>query len=183
MLRFLGGEERAFGEIVDRYQRRLLNFVYRTIGDRASAEDVVQDAFIRVYRHLHRFDRTRKFSTWIYTIAANLAKNELRRRARRPLVLFGEMKTTWRGEERPLELEDGSSRPEALLRKRELRALVERGMVELSAHHRQVFVLRDVEGKSYAQIAAMTSSSLGTVKSRLNRARRSFGHLLRRWVD
>ena len=75
---FLGGEERAFQELVERYQTRLLNFIYRTIGDREKAEDLVQEVFIRVYRHIHRFDRTKKFSTWVYTIASNLAKNELR---------------------------------------------------------------------------------------------------------
>ncbi|HYW31940.1 MAG TPA: sigma-70 family RNA polymerase sigma factor, partial [Gemmatimonas sp.] len=75
---FLAGEERAFEELVDRYQGRLLNFVYRTIGDRDRAEDLVQEVFIRVYRHIGRFDRSKKFSTWIYTIASNLAKNELR---------------------------------------------------------------------------------------------------------
>src|SRR5687767_11767851 len=88
---FLGGEERAFSELVERYQTRLLNFIYRTIGDREKAEDLVQEVFIRVYRHLHRFDRSKKFSTWVYTIASNLAKNELRNRSRNPLVLFQTM--------------------------------------------------------------------------------------------
>jgi RNA polymerase sigma factor (sigma-70 family) len=73
---------------VDRYQGRLLNFVYRTTGDRERAEDLVQETFIRIYRHLHRFDQSKKFSTWAYTIASNLAKNELRNRSRNPLVLF-----------------------------------------------------------------------------------------------
>ena len=85
---FLDGDARAFTELVLRYQTRLLNFIYRTIGDRERAEDLVQEAFVRVYRHLHRFDQSRKFSTWIYTIASNLAKNELRNRSRNPLVLF-----------------------------------------------------------------------------------------------
>src|SRR5437899_2383258 len=79
---FLNGEERAFRELVERYQARLLNFVYRTIGDRERAEDLVQEVFIRVYRHIHRFDTSKKFSTWVYTIASNLAKNELRNRSR-----------------------------------------------------------------------------------------------------
>ena len=88
---FLGGEERAFQELVQRYQTRLLNFIYRTIGDRERAEDLVQEVYIRVYRHLHRFDRSKKFSTWIYTIASNLAKNELRNRSRNtgPLMSHG----------------------------------------------------------------------------------------------
>src|SRR3712207_8050797 len=92
---FLNGEERAFTELVERYQTRLLNFIFRTIGDRERAEDLVQEVFVRVYRHLHRFDRTKKFSTWIYTIASNLAKNELRNRSRNPLVLFQTMKASW----------------------------------------------------------------------------------------
>src|SRR5438045_9057001 len=85
---FLGGEERAFSELVTRYQVRLLNFVYRTIGDRDRAEDLVQEVFIRVYRHLHRFDRSKKFTTWVYTIELNIAKNELRHRSRSTLVIF-----------------------------------------------------------------------------------------------
>src|SRR3979411_2362198 len=83
---FLGGDERAFQELVERYQTRLLNFIYRTIGDRERAEDLVQEVFIRVYRHLHRFDRSKKFSTWAYTIASNLAKNEVRSAASDPLA-------------------------------------------------------------------------------------------------
>ena len=95
---FLGGEERAFEELVDRYQGRLLNFVYRTISDRDRAEDLVQEVFIRVYRHIGRFDRSKKFSTWIYTIASNLAKNELRNRSRNPLVLFQTIKAKFEDE-------------------------------------------------------------------------------------
>src|ERR671938_1524964 len=101
---FLAGEERAFQELVERYQTRLLNFIFRTIGDRERAEDLVQEVFIRVYRHIHRFDRSKKFSTWVYTIASNLAKNELRNRSRNPLVLFQTMKGTAReDDDRPLQ--------------------------------------------------------------------------------
>ena len=180
---FLAGEERAFQEIVDRYQTRLLNFVYRTIGDREKAEDLVQEVFIRVYRHLHRFDATKKFSTWIYTIASNLAKNELRNRSRNPLVLFQTIKKNWQDEERPLQFEDSSARPDDLFRKRHLRALVEEATAQLPEHHRQVFVLRELEGKSYEEIAEITSTNLGTVKSRLNRARSSFADIIKPWVD
>ena len=84
----LNGDSRAFEVLVDRYQVRLLNFVYRMIGDRERAEDLVQEAFLRVYRHLDRFDPARKFSTWPYTIASNLAKNELRNRSRSPPSSF-----------------------------------------------------------------------------------------------
>jgi RNA polymerase sigma-70 factor (ECF subfamily) len=175
---FLEGEERAFEELVERYQARLLNFVYRTIGDREKAEDLVQEVFIRVYRHLHRFDRSKKFSTWIYTIASNLAKNELRNRSRNPLVLFQGIKKQWQEDERPLQFEDATSRPDDLYRKRHLRELVEQTVEQLPEHHRQVFVLRELEGKSYEEIAEITSCNLGTVKSRLNRARNSFAEII-----
>ncbi len=175
---FLAGEERAFEELVERYQVRLLNFVYRTIGDREKAEDLVQEVFIRVYRHLHRFDRAKKFSTWVYTIASNLAKNELRNRSRNPLVLFQTIKKNWDDDERPLQFEDNASRPDDLYRKRHLRELVEASVARLPEHHRQVFVLRELEGKSYEEIAEITACNLGTVKSRLNRARNSFAEII-----
>jgi RNA polymerase sigma-70 factor, ECF subfamily len=175
---FLAGDERAFDELVERYQTRLLNFVYRTIGDREKAEDLVQEVFIRVSRHLHRFDRSKKFSTWVYTIASNLAKNELRNRSRNPLVLFQTIKRNWEDEDRPLQFEDPSSRPDDLYRKRHLRELVEESVAQLPEHHRQVFVLRELEGKSYEEIAEITACNLGTVKSRLNRARTSFADII-----
>jgi RNA polymerase sigma-70 factor (ECF subfamily) len=176
---FLGGEERAFQELVTRYQTRLLNFIYRTISDREKAEDLVQEVFIRVYRHIGRFDRSKKFSTWIYTIASNLAKNELRNRSRNPLVLFQSLKKAGPQEdERPLQFEDAASRPDDLYRKRHLRELVEESVAKLPAHHREVFVLRELEGKSYEEIAEITHTNLGTVKSRLNRARTSFADLI-----
>ena len=175
---FLAGEERAFQELVDRYQTRFLNFIYRTIGDRERSEDLVQEVFIRVYRHLHRFDRSKKFSTWIYTIASNLAKNELRNRSRNPLVLFQAIRKNWQDDDRPLQFEDHTSRPDDMYRKRHLRDLVEQSVDRLPEHHRQVFVLRELEGKSYEEIAEITSCNLGTVKSRLNRARNAFASII-----
>ena len=180
---FLEGEERAFEELVDRYQSRLIGFVYRTVGDRERAEDLVQEVFIRVYRHLHRFDPQKKFSTWIYTIASNLAKNELRNRSRNPLVLFQAMRKPGQDEERPLQFEDSASRPDDLYRKRHLRALVDQATAQLPQHHREVFVLRELEGKSYEEIAEITDCNLGTVKSRLNRARNSFAEIIAPWLE
>jgi RNA polymerase sigma-70 factor (ECF subfamily) len=180
---FLDGEARAFDELVRRYQNRLLNFVYRTTGDRERAEDLVQEVFVRVYRHIHRFDRSRKFSTWIYTIASNLAKNELRNRSRNPLVLFQTIRRNWEDDDRPLQFEDPGSRPDDLFRKRQLREVVEEAVQKLPAHHRNVFVLRELEGKSYEEIAEITSTNLGTVKSRLNRARNAFASLVSPSLD
>lgn len=179
----IGGDNRAFTELVLRYQTRLLNFVYRSIGDRERAEDLVQEAFIRVHRHLGRFDQSKKFSTWIYTIASNLAKNELRNRARNPLVLFQAVKKNWEADHRPLQFEDFRSRPDDLYRQRFLRELVEASVAQLPEHHRAVFVLRELEGKSYEEIAEITGCNLGTVKSRLNRARNSFASIIAPHLD
>jgi len=180
---FLDGEKRAFGELVERYQTRLLNFVYRTTGDRERAEDLVQETFIRVYRHLHRFDQGKKFSTWVYTIASNLAKNELRNRSRNPLVLFQTIKKNWDSDSRPLEWEDNTYRPDDLFRKRHLKSMVDSAVDQLPEHHRTVFVLREMEGKTYEEIADITGANLGTVKSRLNRARNNFAQLIAPLLD
>ena len=181
--RFLDGDERAFGDLVQRYDRRLLNFVFRTVGDRERAQDLVQETFVRVYRHMHRFDQTKKFSTWIYTIAGNLAKNELRNRSRNPLVLFQTIKKNWDADHRPLEWEDPKNKPDDLYRKRFLKAKVEEAVAELPEHHRVVFVLRELEGKTYEEIADITGCNLGTVKSRLNRARNNFARIIAPMVD
>src|SRR5881409_475817 len=178
VLEHLAGDPQAFGTLVDRYQTRLLNFINRTIGDRERAEDLVQEVFIRVFRHLHRFDQTKKFSTWIYTIASNLAKNELRNRSRNPLVLFQTIKKNWEADHRPLQFEDTTARPDDLYRKRFLKDAVDQCVQRLPEHHREVFVLRELEGKSYQEIAEITGCNLGTVKSRLNRARNSFAQLI-----
>jgi RNA polymerase sigma-70 factor, ECF subfamily len=180
----LRGDPRAFGEFVARYQVRLLNFVYRMIGDRERAEDLVQEAFLRVHRHLDRFDRSRKFSTWIYTIASNLAKNELRNRRRLPLLIMEHFRGPQaREDNRPLEREDPANRPDELFRRRQLQELVDRTVAQLAIRHREVFVLRELEGKSYEEIAEIMHCNLGTVKSRLNRARLAFAELIRPHLD
>jgi RNA polymerase sigma-70 factor, ECF subfamily len=170
----LEGHPAAFGELYGRYQPRLVHFIARKTGDRDRAEDLVQEAFIRVTRHLHRFDQHKKFSTWIYTICSNLAKNELRNRSRSPLVLFQKLTTHWDPDHRPLQFEDAGARPDDQYRKRYLEEIVEATVDELPAHHQLVFRLRELEGKSYEEIAEITGVNLGTVKSRLHRARTSF---------
>ena len=179
----LAGDPRAFARIVERYQVRLLNFVMRMIGDRERAEDLVQEAFLRVHRHLHRFDRSRKFSTWVYTIASNLAKNELRNRGRSPLIAFEQARPRDEDDPRPIDFEDLGNRPDDLYEQRHLRSLVDQTVAKLTPHHREVFVLRELEGKSYEEIAEIVHCNLGTVKSRLNRARQSFAELIAPHLD
>ncbi|MDT8368765.1 MAG: sigma-70 family RNA polymerase sigma factor [Longimicrobiales bacterium] len=170
----LEGRAGAFQELFSRYRDRLVHFITRKTGDADRAQDLVQEAFIRVTRHLHRFDTTKKFSTWIYTIASNLSKNELRNRSRSPLVLFQKLTNGWEDDHRPLQFEDSSMKPDDMYRKRYLQQVVEETVQALPEHHRLVFRLRELEGKSYEEIADITGVNLGTVKSRLHRARNSF---------
>jgi RNA polymerase sigma-70 factor (ECF subfamily) len=177
------GRAGAFQELYDRYRDRLIHFIARKTGDADRAQDLVQEAFIRVTRHLHRFDTSKKFSTWVYTIASNLSKNELRNRSRSPLVLFQRLTGNWDDDHRPIQFEDYSMRPDDLYRKRYLRRLVESTVEELPEHHRLVFRLRELEGKSYEEIAEITGVNLGTVKSRLHRARNSFAQRIEPFLN
>lgn len=179
----LDGHPSAFQELFDRYRDRLVHFISRKTGDGDRAQDLVQEAFIRVTRHLHRFDTSKKFSTWVYTIASNLSKNELRNRARSPIVLFQKLTGSWEEDHRPLQFEDSSMRPDDLFRKRFLQRLVEDTVEELPEHHRLVFRLRELEGKSYEEISDLTGVNLGTVKSRLHRARNSFAERIEPFLD
>lgn len=173
----LDGHPRAFDEIVRRFQPRLLAFVDRIVGDRARAEDLVQETFLRAARHLHRFDRSRSLSTWLHTIAANLARNELRRRRRSPVLSFASLPEADDGGQ-DLDVPDHRHRPDRLFHRRQLRRAVSASVAGLSPMHRQIFVMRELEGRSYEEIAAATGVELGTVKSRLNRARASFATLI-----
>jgi len=181
--RHLSGDARAFGEIVGRYHGRLLNFTHRMIGDRERAEDLVQEAFIRVSRHLHRFDPSKKFSTWVYTIASNLAKNELRSHRRSPLVFYQSARAPGDEDHSPLQYEDSRSRPDDMFAGRQLKELVEATLARLSPQYRQVLILREFEGRSYEEIAEIAGCNLGAVKSRLHRARACFAALITPYLD
>lgn len=179
----LEGRPGAFQRLYDRYRDRLVHFITRKTGDPDRAQDLVQEAFIRVTRHLHRFDTSKKFSTWVYTIAGNLSKNELRNRSRSPLVLFQKLTGNWDDDHRPIQFEDISMRPDDLYRKRYLKRLVEDTVQTLPEHHRLVFRLRELEGKSYEEISEITGVNLGTVKSRLHRARNSFAQRIEPFLN
>jgi RNA polymerase sigma-70 factor (ECF subfamily) len=179
----LQGRPGAFHRLYDRYRDRLIHFITRKTSDPDRAQDLVQEAFIRVTRHLHRFDTSKKFSTWIYTIAGNLSKNELRNRSRSPLVLFQRLTNNWDDDHRPLQFEDYSTKPDDLYRKRYLRRLVEDTVQTLPEHHQLVFRLRELEGKSYEEISDITGVNLGTVKSRLHRARNSFAQRIEPFLN
>ncbi|MEA2064551.1 MAG: sigma-70 family RNA polymerase sigma factor [Gemmatimonadota bacterium] len=174
---FIEGQERAFNELLGRYSGRIINYVYRIIGDRDRAEDLLQDTFVRVYRNIDRFDRSRKFSTWLYTIATNLARNELRNQGRSPLMYFQNLFFR-KDNQQMFEAVDQAEKPDDLLYRRQLSDLVARAVEKLPERHRLVFTLRENDCKSYEEIAEILDCNIGTVKSRLNRARARFAQII-----
>lgn len=180
VVQYLAGDPGAFTVLYNRYWRRLLHFIIRMIGDADRAEDLVQETFLRMAKHAHNFDQGKKFSTWVYTIAGNLAKNELRGRSRNPLVLYQQMVNQWSKEtQQDPEWPCDKYNPSDLFRKRHLRQIVEETIARLPEHHRVVFVLREIEGMTYEEISLVTGIDLGTVKSRLSRARDNFEMMIR----
>ena len=165
--RFQNGDAYAFDLLVRRYKDPLLNFIYRFLGDLVESEDIVQETFYRVYKNKHYYKEVAKFSTWIYTIAGNLAKTELRRRKRRRV--FSIHKET--AAEKELELPDLQSDPEKEVNTIVTEKIIQKAITSLPQKFRQVIVLRDIQGFSYEEISGIIKVPLGTVKSRVNRAR------------
>jgi RNA polymerase sigma-70 factor (ECF subfamily) len=149
--------------LVERYKLKIINFVYRMVGDLDQAEDIAQEVFIRVYRHRERYQPIAKFSTWLYTIAANLAKSELRRRS-----IFNPISLTRLKGERLSSIKKG---PDKALLEKELGQKIQEGIEKLKPKYRVPLILRDIEGLSYVEISQIVDCPLGTVKSRINRAR------------
>lgn len=153
------GDMVAFNAMVDRYRNRLLNVIGRMLSSTEEAEDVVQETFVRVYQHRQSFNFKHCFSTWIYTIALNLARNELRKRKKFKFYEISEMQGN--ETEFAVEMKIPSRLPE------EIKAAME----ELPEKYRTAFLLRDIQEMPYEEVAKILSVPLGTVKSRVNRAR------------
>ena len=173
-------EMHAFEMIVNRYKSRLYNCVYRMVNNAENAEDLVQETFLRVYKNRHNYQATSNFSTWIYTIALNLARSELRKRKRRQF--FSLNSSTYQDSNTEgFDLPDPSSGPFEHLEQSELGRTIQKAIDLLPIKYRTVIVLRDVQELSYEQISHILDCPTGTVKSRVNRARLRLQALLRQW--
>ena len=180
----LAGDEDAFAELVGRYRNQITSYIYRIINDYDGAVDLAQETFMRVYRAAGRYQTTHAFSTYIYRIATNLAISELRKRKRRRLVSLTGLLTSADGEEM-IDFNPPDEQPlqDVVLVDAERRAVVKRAISTLPDRYRAPLVLRDVEGKSYDEIAAILGTSEGTVKSRINRARNFLRDKMRNYVQ
>lgn len=162
------GDIESFNALVRAYEGRVYNLCYRMLGDPDSAADAAQDAFLAAFRNLRSF-RGGSFRSWMLRIATNACYDQLRLRKRRPTVSLDEGD----GEEdsSPLQIADLAESPTDFALRRELAAAIQRGLSELPDEQRIILVLSDIEGLAYDEIAQITNTNLGTVKSRLSRGR------------
>jgi len=165
------GDESAFAEIMARYRNPLTNYLYRFLNDYEEAVDLAQETFVRVYFALDRYHTQFAFSTYIYRIATNLAISEIRRRKRRKLLSLTGL---FQGEDdSAVEFQptDGKILPDAELVEDERSEVIGRAIAALPEKYRVPVILRDVEGKSYDEVAEIMELGLGTTKSRISRGR------------
>lgn len=179
ILHFQEGDLYAFEQIVQRYKEPLVNFIYHYLGDRTDAEDVVQETFLRVYRNKHLYRNIAKFSTWIYTIASNLAKTELRRRRRRRILSISQMGF----DNKDYDLPDDLATPEGIVDGEMHESIIRASIEKLPAKFKEVVILRDVQEFSYEEISDILDIPIGTVKSRVNRGRQRLQKKLQHLLD
>lgn len=174
----LGGDVNAFETLVLSYEKNVYNLALRMVKNPEDASDMAQEAFIRAYNSLASFRGESKFSVWLYRIVSNVCLDFLRSRSRHPTVSLSVENDE--GEETELDIPDESQSPEALLERRLTRDSVRRGLDALSEEYRQILLLREIQGLSYDEIAETLSMELGTVKSRIFRARKKLCDFLLR---
>ena len=173
VLRAQKGDENAFSALVNRYEKLVYNIAYQYTGNTEDAADVSQDTFLKLWRSLSGFRHESSLSTWVFRIAQNCALDALRKRTVRRTVSLTVEENDGEEQGREVDLIDPNPDhdPAARSERRERTALVREAISTLHADHREILVLRDMQGYSYAEIGEMLGLEQGTVKSRINRAR------------
>jgi len=166
------GNRRAFDEIVRRYKGRLYSFTLRMVKDPSLAEEMTQETLIRVYMHADKYREIAKFSTWVFTIATNLVRNRMRQKSRAPRFLS--LNPVPDDDEHPVDPPDPHADPSRAVESDELGALIAEATSKIPEKYRIPFLLREVDQLTYEEIQQVTGLKLGTVRSRINRARNRF---------
>lgn len=168
--RVQSGEAEAFEELVRAHEKTVYNLALRLVGNPQDAEDMAQEAFLKVYRSLPEFRGESKFSVWLYRIVSNVCLDHLRRQGRRPASSLTTEDED--GEKQQWDVPDESQSPERLLEQKLTREAVQRGLETLPEDQRQILLLREIRGMSYEEIGQTLDLEPGTVKSRIFRARK-----------
>ena len=174
--KFQDGDVGAYNQIVYRYKDRLLNFIYRFLNDLDRSEDLVQDTLLKLYTHKDSYKEIAKFSTWLYTIAANLARTELRKIKRRKTFSVTELSY----DDREFIIESTDVCPGEDNFSQNFEENVQRALAELPDDFKTIIILRDIQELSYDEISKIVEVPLGTVKSRINRGRVKLQQLLQK---
>jgi RNA polymerase sigma-70 factor, ECF subfamily len=167
------GSEKAYRELLDRYQRPVFSIIYRMIRDREQAEDLAQETFVRVFNNIERYDPRYKFSSWIFKIATNLTIDWIRRRELDTVSIDGSRNavTAEQIEATSITIASPDENPEELLEAKQLGEEIEDAIGKLRPEYKAAILLRHVEGREYQEIAEILSLPLGTVKTYIHRGR------------
>ena len=168
----------AFEELISAYERKAYNIAYRMMGNEEDAKDMAQEAFIKIYKSIQNFREESSFSTWLYRIVTNVCLDELRKRKKDKLVPLELSIETEKGTA-IVELSAERETPEDIYERVEKRHLIQNSISSLGEDYKTVIILRDIQGFGYEEIATMLNCSLGTIKSRINRARNLLKEKLR----
>ena len=171
------GQRKAFDEIVSRYKGRLFSFILRMVKDPDLAEELTQETLIRVFVHAGKYREIAKFSTWVFTIATNLVRNKMRQRSRRPRLIS--LNPAPEDGEIPVDPPDQAADTSTEVERQELGRLIQEATSQIPEKYRIPFLLREVDQLSYEEIQQVTGLKLGTVRSRINRARGRFRQLIK----
>lgn len=178
---FQNDREPAFTELVRRYQDRLHNFLYRYTHDHQDCEDLVQETLLRVHKSKASYERIAKFSTWMYTIALNLAKSLYKKKQR--MYKISIHKDPNDSEDFEMQIEDPNILPDQQLHEKLSLEQLEKALMSLPEDFREVVILRDLQDMTYEEISEATGIPMGTVKSRINRGRAQIQHMIESYVD
>jgi RNA polymerase sigma-70 factor, ECF subfamily len=169
------GDIYAFEELIKSYEKRIFNIAFRMTGNREDASDTAQEACIKIFKSLDKFKENSSFSTWVYRITSNVCIDEIRKRKNNVIPLIVESQDG----DYEMPVEDKSQRPDEIIENKEMSMLIKKCINELIPEHRIIIIFRDIYGYTYEEISETLSISMGTVKSRLNRARNMLRSILK----
>jgi len=176
---FQNGEMKAYRLLVGRYKDPLMNYIFNFVNDVQVSEDILQETFLRLYKNKHYYKEVAKFSTWIYTIAGNLARTELRKKKRHRLFSIH----NYMNEDKDFEIVDDGLNPEQQTSSDMIQAEVKDAIQKLPDSFKEAVLLRDVQGLDYEEISEILKTPLGTVKSRINRGRARLAKMLKHLME